>query len=168
MTRLKVDGIEIDLQVDATLAPSVLRAFAGRTPLDSEVDALEIPVRRSGFACASGRYVPTGASDRRPWASDAFAIHPALAIRNWRSAGEACSRALQQPFLACCAASRGAEASICCRRTQVEYMIEPIGAMFSNNDITGLAKRFTSRSAQGYQLHSVFKVDQPGCLGIMP
>ncbi|MCQ4164926.1 membrane protein insertion efficiency factor YidD [Tahibacter harae] len=43
MARIKLDGIEIDLQVGADLAPSVLRAFAGRTSLDAEVDALELP-----------------------------------------------------------------------------------------------------------------------------
>lgn len=45
MAHIKLDGIEIDLRVDAKLAPSVLRAFAGRTNLDAEVDALELPAR---------------------------------------------------------------------------------------------------------------------------
>lgn len=35
--------IEIELRVDSVLAPSVLRAFAGTTPLDAEVDALDVP-----------------------------------------------------------------------------------------------------------------------------
>lgn len=40
---VKVGEINIELRVDPKLAPSVLRAFAGRTSLDSEVDALDIP-----------------------------------------------------------------------------------------------------------------------------
>lgn len=47
----------------------------------------------------------------------------------------------------------------------MQYMIEPIGAQFSNKDLTSLASRFTSRAAEGYRLHSVFQVSQPGCLG---
>lgn len=45
-------------------------------------------------------------------------------------------------------------------------MIEPIGAEFSSKAITSLADRFTSRANEGYKLHSVFQVAQPGCLGI--
>lgn len=40
---VQVDGAEIELRVDATLAPSALRAFAGRTPLDIQVDAQPVP-----------------------------------------------------------------------------------------------------------------------------
>ncbi len=29
-----------------------------------------------------------------------------------------------------------------------------------------LAERFTQQSTEGYRLHSVFQVSQPGCLGI--
>lgn len=47
-----------------------------------------------------------------------------------------------------------------------QYLIEPIGAQFSAKDVTTLAKRFTSRAEQGYKFHSVFNVNQPGCLGI--
>lgn len=47
----------------------------------------------------------------------------------------------------------------------MRYMIEPIGVEFSNNDVAALGQRFTSRAAQGYKLHSVFQVIQPGCLG---
>jgi hypothetical protein len=47
----------------------------------------------------------------------------------------------------------------------MRYIIEPIGAQFSNKDVQGLAQRFTSRAADGYRLHSVFQVSQPGCLG---
>lgn len=45
------------------------------------------------------------------------------------------------------------------------YMIEPIGAQFSNKDLSALAGRFSSRASEGYRLHSVFQVSQPGCLG---
>lgn len=48
----------------------------------------------------------------------------------------------------------------------MEYMIEPIGAQFSTTAIAALGQRFSSRAAQGYKLHSVFQVSQPGCLGI--
>lgn len=48
----------------------------------------------------------------------------------------------------------------------MQYLIEPIGAQFSNRDLPALAQRFTSRADDGYKLHSVFQVSQPGCLGI--
>lgn len=48
----------------------------------------------------------------------------------------------------------------------MQYMIEPIGAQFSNKDLPNLAKRFSQRANEGYRLHSVFQVSQPGCLGI--
>ena len=48
----------------------------------------------------------------------------------------------------------------------MHYLIEPIGARFSNSDLPGLAQRFDNRIAHGYRLHSVFYVSQPGCLGI--
>lgn len=48
----------------------------------------------------------------------------------------------------------------------MQYMIEPIGAQFSNRELQALAARFTSRAAEGYRLHSVFQVSQPGCLGL--
>jgi putative component of membrane protein insertase Oxa1/YidC/SpoIIIJ protein YidD len=35
--------LQIELRVDSSLVPSVLRAFAGTTPLDAEVDVLELP-----------------------------------------------------------------------------------------------------------------------------
>src|SRR5882672_9001419 len=37
--------VTIDLRVDDALAPSVLRALAGRTPRDKSVDGLAIPVK---------------------------------------------------------------------------------------------------------------------------
>jgi len=48
----------------------------------------------------------------------------------------------------------------------MKYIIEPIGAQFSDKDIKTLADRFTHRSSEGYRLHSVFQASQPGCLGI--
>ena len=48
----------------------------------------------------------------------------------------------------------------------MQYMVEPIGAQFSNKDLPNLAKLFTERAREGYRLHSVFQVSQPGCLGI--
>ena len=48
----------------------------------------------------------------------------------------------------------------------MKYMIEPIGGEFSDKAISNLADRFTSRANEGYKLHSVFQVAQPGCLGI--
>lgn len=40
---ITVQGVDIELRVDASLVPSTLRAFAGMTPMDAEVDALPIP-----------------------------------------------------------------------------------------------------------------------------
>lgn len=51
-------------------------------------------------------------------------------------------------------------------RVRVKYVIEPIGAQFSNKDLAALASRFSGRAAEGYRLHSVFQVTQPGCLGL--
>lgn len=48
----------------------------------------------------------------------------------------------------------------------MKYKIEPIGAEFSSKAITQLENRFTSQSDGGYKLHSLFQVQQPGCLGI--
>lgn len=48
----------------------------------------------------------------------------------------------------------------------MRYKIEPIGAQFSNKDLSKLAQLFTDRAADGYRLHSVFQVSQPGCLGL--
>lgn len=42
---ISIDGVEIELRMDASLAPSALRAFAGMTPMDAEVDALPLPAR---------------------------------------------------------------------------------------------------------------------------
>jgi hypothetical protein len=48
----------------------------------------------------------------------------------------------------------------------MKYIVEPIGAQFANKDLPNLANRFTNRLDEGYRLHSVFQVTQPGCLGI--
>lgn len=47
-----------------------------------------------------------------------------------------------------------------------EYLVEPIGAQFSNDALGALAERFSGRASQGYTLQFVFQVSQPGCLGI--
>lgn len=43
MPRIKIGEIDVELRVDESLAPSVLRAFAGCTPRDTEVDSLDVP-----------------------------------------------------------------------------------------------------------------------------
>ena len=48
----------------------------------------------------------------------------------------------------------------------MKYFIEPIGASFDTKGVTKLGERFTAKSNEGYRLHSVFQVHQPGCLGI--
>lgn len=48
----------------------------------------------------------------------------------------------------------------------MKYKVEPIGAAFSNKDITNLEKLLDKRASEGYKFHSVFQVSQPGCLGI--
>lgn len=50
----------------------------------------------------------------------------------------------------------------------MKYLVEPIGAQFSNKDLAALADRFTNHATQGYKLHTVFQVSQPGCLGLTP
>ena len=48
----------------------------------------------------------------------------------------------------------------------MRYLIEPIGAEFSTKAIGDLSQKFTDRGNEGYRLHSVFQVTQPGCLGL--
>lgn len=48
----------------------------------------------------------------------------------------------------------------------MRYIVEPIGAQFANRDLPKLAAQFGNHSSEGYRLHSVFQVSQPGCLGI--
>jgi len=47
-----------------------------------------------------------------------------------------------------------------------EYLVEPIGAQFSDSALSTLAQRFSARAGQGFELQFVFQVTQPGCLGI--
>ena len=48
----------------------------------------------------------------------------------------------------------------------MRYLLEPIGARFSDRDLGNLAQQFNAHTSEGYQLHSVFQVSQPsGCLG---
>ena len=48
----------------------------------------------------------------------------------------------------------------------MKYLVEPIGAEFSDKDLVRLAKQFDERAREGYRLLFVFQVQQPGCLGI--
>jgi len=47
-----------------------------------------------------------------------------------------------------------------------EYLVEPIGAEFSNNALATLGQRFSGRSGEGFEVQFVFQVTQPGCLGV--
>lgn len=47
----------------------------------------------------------------------------------------------------------------------MEYKVESIGAEFTKKGIVELEKRLNSQSSQGYKFHSVFQIQQPGCLG---
>jgi len=47
-----------------------------------------------------------------------------------------------------------------------EYLIEPIGAEFSDAALAALTQRLNGRAGQGYELQLVFQVARPGCLGI--
>ena len=40
---ITINGAEIELRMDSSLAPSALRAFLGVTSMDAEVDALAVP-----------------------------------------------------------------------------------------------------------------------------
>jgi putative membrane protein insertion efficiency factor len=51
---VEVSGVTIELAVDETLASSVLRAFAGTTPLDAAIDALPVPTRPFWLSSAIG------------------------------------------------------------------------------------------------------------------
>ena len=46
----------------------------------------------------------------------------------------------------------------------MEYMVESIGALFSDKELPKLAKHFNKHANEGYRLHTVFQVTQPGCL----
>lgn len=48
----------------------------------------------------------------------------------------------------------------------MQYKIEQIGSQFSNKAINSLEHRFNKYSEQGYEFHTVFQIQKPGCLGI--
>ncbi|HFQ91102.1 MAG TPA: hypothetical protein ENK27_13600 [Desulfobulbus sp.] len=48
----------------------------------------------------------------------------------------------------------------------MQYKVETIGAVFTDKGIKTLEQRLTSKAEEGYKFHSVFQVEQPGCLGI--
>lgn len=47
----------------------------------------------------------------------------------------------------------------------MQYKIESIGAEFTNKNIASLEKKFSSYASEGFKFHSVFQIQQPGCLG---
>jgi putative component of membrane protein insertase Oxa1/YidC/SpoIIIJ protein YidD len=63
---IELDGATIEFRVDEVLVPSVLRAFAGTTPLDAEVDSLPIPdlPRWRGIAVRFLRWYRTSVGPR--------------------------------------------------------------------------------------------------------
>ncbi|HFB64310.1 MAG TPA: hypothetical protein ENJ60_02110 [Aeromonadales bacterium] len=48
----------------------------------------------------------------------------------------------------------------------MQYKVETIGAAFTDKGIKALEQRLTSKAEEGFKFHSVFQVEQPGCLGI--
>lgn len=48
----------------------------------------------------------------------------------------------------------------------MDYKVETIGSEFTKKGISDLEKRLNEQSSQGYKFHSVFQIQQPGCLGI--
>ena len=48
----------------------------------------------------------------------------------------------------------------------MQYKIETIGAQFSNSALSQLEGRFNKYAESGYRFHSVFQIQQPGCMGI--
>lgn len=51
---IELDGDTIECRVDEMLAPSVIRTLVGTTPLDAEVDNLEVPERPVWLRLAVG------------------------------------------------------------------------------------------------------------------
>lgn len=47
----------------------------------------------------------------------------------------------------------------------MKYKIESIGAAFTAKGITDLSQHLSAQSNEGWELHSVFSVEQKGCLG---
>jgi thiamine biosynthesis lipoprotein ApbE len=88
-------------------------------------------------------------------------------MRSWHTESWAFSVVASHQFDGCGAVGPAWEETIFREETMtMEYMIEPVGAQFSSKAVTALAQKFTSRAAEGYRLHSVFQVAQPGCLGL--
>jgi putative component of membrane protein insertase Oxa1/YidC/SpoIIIJ protein YidD len=52
MQRVEMDGAQIRLDVDDSMTASVLRAFAGATPLDVEIDCQPLPSRPVWLRCS--------------------------------------------------------------------------------------------------------------------
>ena len=48
----------------------------------------------------------------------------------------------------------------------MQYKIETIGSEFSSKAIASLEQKFTAHASKGFKFHSVFQIQQPGCLGI--
>lgn len=47
----------------------------------------------------------------------------------------------------------------------MRYRVESIGASFSQKETANLSSHLTQRAADGWTFHSVFHVEQKGCLG---
>lgn len=47
----------------------------------------------------------------------------------------------------------------------MKYRVETIGASFNDKEIEALSHRLTAKSAEGWELHTVFSVEKRGCLG---
>ena len=48
----------------------------------------------------------------------------------------------------------------------MEYKIAQIGAEFNNRGVKNLESKLNKNSSEGFEFHSVFQVQKPGCLGI--
>lgn len=44
------------------------------------------------------------------------------------------------------------------------YMVEPIGARFTNKSVAQLSGRFNGRESEGWKLHSVFAAEHQTCV----
>ena len=47
----------------------------------------------------------------------------------------------------------------------MKYRVETIGAAFNDKAVADLSKLLDARSADGWELHTVFSVEKKGCLG---
>ena len=48
---------------------------------------------------------------------------------------------------------------------EMNYKVESIGASFSSKEIANLAVNLSSKSNEGWELHTVFSVQKTGCFG---